>query len=268
MPKPFRKTIETIVRKKRVMGDKNPAVYFKDAKATKTKIKKMTNVTAEDVNRFKSKTNFTKLDEITKTIKAEAKKRLGNSTLVQIKDNIRDSRALNIPNSLPRRSSVLGIINAFKKQGLNQFAIAVTDVKTGKLMGYTVIRIPARSEKAIKKRFNFDLEKSEASFNSYIDNFIGKSEHPELYYEEALKEFFGFQIKHLTMPGYRLDPLTRDFKEATSAEMSSRERNTFEKEKRIAAIKNKIEEIKTKARGAAERIDATSLHPKLKKNRQ
>lgn len=200
---------------------------------------------SKDTTRYKSKTDFEKISEIKKQMLISKEK--FNATLIQIKDNLRDSRAKNIPNSLPRRSSVLGIINAVKNVGATQFAIAVTDIKTGKVMGYTVIGISKASAENIKKRYNYDLEKSETKFNSTIDKLVGQTENPDLYYEEALKEAFGFNIKHVTMPGYTLDPVTRDF--------------------RVRSFADKIKNAKAKAKSAVERIDATSLHPKLKKNR-
>lgn len=216
-PKPFRKTIETIVRERR---DKNPAVVLRVPKkelkySELTETKDAYYDVTKESNEYKSKTDFDKIENIKKDILVDAKKKFGNSTLIQIKNNIRDSRAKDIPNSLPRRSSVLGIINAVKKNGLTQFALAVTDAKTGKVMGYTVIGVSKKAIENHKRNYRYE---SEARFNSFIDNFIGKSEHPEQYYEEALKEVFGFQIKHLTMPGYTLDPLTRDFRPKTIKE--------------------------------------------------
>ena len=126
MPKPkpvtFKKRIEKIVKEKRKIGDNNPAVFLK---VPKSKMERMHEVSKE-VNRFKSKTDFLEIDKINQKIKEDAKKRFGNSTLVQIKDNLRDPLAKDIPNSLPRRSSLMGIINAYKKNGLTNFAIAVT----------------------------------------------------------------------------------------------------------------------------------------------
>ncbi|MFA7708579.1 MAG: hypothetical protein WCX82_00395 [archaeon] len=224
-PKPFKKIIETIVKQKRQTGNLDPAVVLrvptrnlKHQDVSEINKKNVYYEVSKDVNRFKSKTDLELIDEMRKTILIDVKKKFGNSTLIQIKDNVRDSKFPKIPNSLPRRSSVLGIINAFKKQGITNFAIAITDVKTGKVMGYTVIGISKPAGESIKKKFNYDLEKSEGKFNSYIDNFIGKGELPEQYYEEALKEVFGFNIKHLSMPGHTIDSKTRDFRSKTIKE--------------------------------------------------
>lgn len=211
---PAKKIIEQIVKQKKQNKDLNPEVVLRVPKrelkySELTENKDVYFEVSKDVNRYKSKTDFEKIDNIKKDIQTDAKKKFGNSTLIQIKDNIRDPRALNVPNSLPRRSSVLGIITAVKKQGINQFAIAVTDVKTGKLMGYTVIGVSKAAMESHKRNYNYE---SETRFNSFIDNFIGKSEHPEQFYEQALKEIFGFNIKYLTMPGYTIDPVKRDFR--------------------------------------------------------
>lgn len=213
-PKSAKKIIEQIVKQKKQNKDLNPEVVLRVPKrelkySEITENKDAYFEVSKDVNRYKSKTDFEKIDNIKKDIQTDAKKKFGNSTLIQIKDNIRDPRALNVPNSLPRRSSVLGIITAVKKQGINQFAIAVTDVKTGKLMGYTVIGVSKAAMESHKRNYNYE---SETRFNSFIDNFIGKSEHPEQFYEQALKEIFGFNIKYLTMPGYTIDPVKRDFR--------------------------------------------------------
>jgi hypothetical protein len=213
-PKSAKKIIEQIVKQKKQNKDPNPEVVLRVPKrelkySEITENKDAYFEVSKDVNRYKSKTDFEKIDNIKKDIQTDAKKKFGNSTLIQIKDNIRDPRALNVPNSLPRRSSVLGIISAVKKQGINQFAIAVTDVKTGKLMGYTVIGVSKAAMESHKRNYNYE---SETRFNSFIDNFIGKSEHPEQFYEQALKEIFGFNIKYLTMPGYTIDPVKRDFR--------------------------------------------------------
>lgn len=220
-PQSAKKIIEKIVKQKRQVNDKNPAVVLKVPKkelkySELTEQKDAYYDVTKDVNRYKSKTDFEKIEHIKKSIQVDAKKKFGNSTLIQIKDNIRDSRAKFIPNSLPRKSSVLGIINAVKKNGLNQFAIAVTDVKTGKVMGYTVIGVSKAAIESHKKNYNYETE---TRFNSFIDNFIGKSEHPEQYYEQALKEIFGFNIKYLTMPGYEIDSSTRDFRRKTLKEI-------------------------------------------------
>lgn len=213
-PKSAKKIIEQIVKQKKQNKDLNPEVVLRVPKrelkySEITENKDAYFEVSKDVNRYKSKTDFEKIDNIKKDIQIDAKKKFGNSTLIQIKDNIRDPRALNVPNSLPRRSSVLGIITAVKKQGINQFAIAVTDVKTGKLMGYTVIGVSKAAMESHKRNYTYE---SETRFNSFIDNFIGKSEHPEQFYEQALKEIFGFNIKYLTMPGYTIDPVKRDFR--------------------------------------------------------
>ena len=225
-PRPVKKIIENIVKQKKQNKETNPAVVLRVPKkelkySELTENKDAYYEVSRDTNEYKSKTDFQKIESIRKDIQLDSKKKFGNSTLIQIKNNIRDSRAQFIPNSLPRRSSVLGIINAFKKQGLNQFAIAVTDAKTGKVMGYTVIRIPKSAEEHIRRKFNYDVERSESKFNSFIDHFVGKGQSPEIYYEEAIKEVFGFQIKHLTMPGYTIDPKTRDFRSKTLKERLS-----------------------------------------------
>jgi hypothetical protein len=224
MPKPkpiaFKKRIEKIVKEKRKIGDNNPAVFLK---VPKSKMERMHEVSKE-VNRFKSKTDFLEIDKINQKIKEDAKKRFGNSTLVQIKDNLRDPLAKDIPNSLPRRSSLMGIINAYKKNGLTNFAIAVTDIKTGKVMGYTVIRLSKMAQELINtqfKKIDFDSKSGEQSFRSLSEKIIPTGENAEIRYEEHLREFLGFQIKHLTMPGYTIDPQTRDFRQKTIRERLS-----------------------------------------------
>lgn len=209
-PRPVKKIIENIVKEKRKKGDNNPVVFLK---VPESKIERTTDVSKE-VNRFKSKTDFGKIEKINKAIKEEAKKRFGNSTLVQIKDNLRDPLAKEIPNSLPRRSSLLGIINAYKKQGLTNFAIAVTDIKTGKVMGYTVIRLSKEAQSFINAQFKkMDLESrsGEQSFRAFSEKIIPTGENAEKRYEGHLRDILGFQIRHLTMPGYTIDPQTRDF---------------------------------------------------------
>jgi hypothetical protein len=219
--KPLKKIIEKEIKERRANGNPNPQVLFRvpkseiDATFFKKEPKHKYWDVSKDVNRYKSKTDFERIEIVKTKIFETIRNKFGNSTLIQIKDNIRDPRAKDIPNSLPRRSSVLGIINAVKKQGINQFAIAVTDVKTGKVMGYTVIGVSKKAIENHKRNYSYE---SEARFNSFIDNFIGKSEHPEQYYEQVLKEIFGFNIKHLTMPGYTIDPVTRDFRPKTIKE--------------------------------------------------
>ena len=216
-PRPVKKIIENIVKEKRKKGDNNPVVFLK---VPESKIERTTDVSKE-VNRFKSKTDFGKIEKINKAIKEEAKKRFGNSTLVQIKDNLRDPLAKEIPNSLTRRSSLMGIINAYKKQGLTNFAIAVTDIKTGKVMGYTVIRLSKSAQNFLNAQFKkMDLESrsGEQSFRAFSEKIIVTGENAEKRYEDHLKEVLGFQIKHLTMPGYTIDPQTRDFRSKTLKE--------------------------------------------------
>jgi len=216
----FKARIEKIVKSKRKIGDNNPAVYLK---VPESKIERTTDVSKE-VNRFKSKTDFGKIEHTNQAIKEEAKKRFGNSTLVQIKDNLRDPLAKEIPNSLPRRSSLLGIINAYKKQGLTNFAIAVTDIKTGKVMGYTVIRLSKEAQSFINAQFKkMDLESrsGEQSFRAFSEKIIPTGENAEKRYEGHLRDILGFQIRHLTMPGYTIDPKTRDFRSKTLKERLS-----------------------------------------------
>lgn len=216
-PKPFKKTIERIVKEKRKRNNYDPEVI---QKVPKSRIEEPV-VVSKEVNRFKSKTDLERIERIEQAIIEDSKTRFGNSTAVQIKDNIRDPLAKHVPNSLPRRSSLMGIINLYKKKGLTNFAIAVTDIKTGKVMGYTVIRLSKAAQEFINahfKKIEFDTQSGENNFRTFSDKIIVSGENAELRYEEHLKEILNFQIKHLTMPGYTIDPKTRDFRPKTIRE--------------------------------------------------
>lgn len=228
---PLRKIIEGRTKKS---IDKNVATVLRVSKKD-LKYSELTgnkhayyDVTLEP-NEFKSKTDYGKIEQIKKTIHADAKNKFGNSTLIQIKNNLGDPRAPHIPNSLPRRSSVFGILNAIRQNGINRFAIAVTDAKTGKVMGYTVIGVSNAAIESHKNNYNY---KTEAKFNSFIDNFIGKTDRPAIYYEAALKEAFGFNIKHLSMSGYELDPVTRDFRRKTVKDYATSLKSKLSKRKK------------------------------------
>jgi len=248
----FKKTVESIVAQKKAQGDKKLDLLLRTPESRLTRPKSLSLVSKEE-NQYKAKTDLVRVDELRKEMVAETiaetKKRFGDSTLIQIKFNERDPNAPKVPNSLPRKSSVLGMINAFKKEGITQFALAVTDIKTGRLMGYTVIRIPKAAGEMIKKRYRSDLERSnaESQFLGQMERIIGQGQRSEEYYEEALKGMFGFQIKHLVMPGHIIDPITRDF--------------------RVKTLKDSVNLVKNKIVRVAEKIDKTSMHPKLSKNK-
>lgn len=216
-PVKFKTRVEKIVKEKRKVGDNKPAVFLK---IPEFKMERMKDV-SKDVNRYKSKTDFAKIELINHAIKEDAKRRFGNSTLVQIKDNLRDPLAKGIPNSLPRRSSLMGIINAYKKNGITKFAIAVTDIKTGKVMGYTAIRLPKAAQDFIDvqfKRIDLESKAGEQHFRAFSDNIIVTGENAEKRYEDSLREILGFQLKYIAMPGYTIDPKTRDFRPKTLKE--------------------------------------------------
>ena len=226
-PKPAKKIIENIVKEKRKKRNNYPAVVLrvpeKELKyqdISKTQKHSYYEV-SKDPNPFKSKTDFDKIDVMRKDILLDAKKRFGSSTLLQLKNNVRDSNIRYVPNSLPRTSSLMGIINAYKKQGITNFAIAVTDIKTGKVMGYTVIRLSKAAQNFVNGQFKkIDLESrsGEQSFRTFSERIMPVGENAELRYENHLKDSLGFQIKHLTMPGYTIDPKTRDFRSKTLKE--------------------------------------------------
>ena len=216
-PKPYKKIIEKKVRDQRKKDIYDPEIIFK---SPKSRVEEPV-IVSKDVNRFKSKTDLERLSQIKQAIIEDSKTRFGNSTLVQIKDNIRDPLAKHVPNSLPRKSSLMGIINVYKKQGLTNFAIAVTDIKTGKVMGYTVIRLSKAAQEFINvnfKKTNLETKQGEQKFRSFAEKIIPTGENAETRYEAHLKEFLNFQIKHLTMPGYTIDPKTRDFRSKTLKE--------------------------------------------------
>jgi hypothetical protein len=216
-PKPYKKIIEKKVRDQRKKDIYDPEIIFK---SPKSRVEEPV-IVSKDVNRFKSKTDLERLSQIKQAIIEDSKTRFGNSTLVQIKDNIRDPLAKHVPNSLPRKSSLMGIINVYKKQGLTNFAIAVTDIKTGKVMGYTVIRLSKAAQNFVNGQFKkIDLESrtGEQSFRTFSERIMPVGENAELRYENHLKDILGFQIKHLTMPGYTIDPKTRDFRSKTLKE--------------------------------------------------
>lgn len=231
-PKSAKKIIETIVKQnivkqKRPIGELYPEVVLripkKDLKhkdISEINQKDLYYDVSKDVNRFKSKTDFEKISDIEKTIREDVK-RLDNSTLIQIKDNLRDPLIKDIPNSLPRKSSLMGIINGYKKKGLTSFAIAVTDSKTGKVMGYTVIRLSKAAQEFINshfKKINLDTPAGDKYFRSFAEKIAVSGENAEQRYENHLKDLLNFQIKHKTMPGYILDPKTRDFRKKTFKE--------------------------------------------------
>lgn len=212
----FKSNIEKIVKSKKKLGDNNPSIFLKEPKEQR----KLIDVSKES-NRFKTKTNFEAIEKAQKQNLELAKKKIERSTLVQIKDNIRDPLAKEIPNSLPRKSSLLGIVNSYKKHGITNFTLAITDFKTGKVMGYTAIRLSKSAQNFINSQFrksNLESKSGEHHFRLFADKMVSLGEKKEQRYENHLKEIMGFQIKYKAMPGYVIDPITKDFRRKTLKE--------------------------------------------------
>lgn len=237
--KTFKSQVEKIVkeRKKKVIKEQksknktktnNKTLNEKDSTSVvylrEPPLKKKRNMTvvSEDVTHtFRARANIAKIEQAKRNIKNDVNKRFKNSTLIEIKNNLRDPLAKDIPNSLPRRSSLLGIVNTYKRSGLTNFALAVTDVKTGNLMGYTVIKITKEAKKFIDAEFgkiDLDTDRGRNKFRTYTERLISTEKGTEKRYETLLKEGLGLNIKRLTMPGYTIDPETRDFRVKTVKE--------------------------------------------------